>query len=158
MGIIYAIRCHASGKLYIGQTRLTLEKRWKGHLADARRGSPLPIHAAIRKYGSEAFTQEMVWEGESSFLNVEEILCIKLVEARNPKHGYNLAPGGNYVHAEHLTPAHRKAISLSCLGLQRSQATKDRMKISRQKLWNDPTYRTKVLKGITQPHKKNRPD
>ena len=52
-GYIYKIICLPTGKLYIGQTLRTIEKRWKRHIRDAKKGSEHKFHRAIRKYGAE---------------------------------------------------------------------------------------------------------
>ncbi len=57
-GYIYKIICLPTGKLYIGQTLRTIEKRWKRHIRDAKKGSEHKFHRAIRKYGEENFTVE----------------------------------------------------------------------------------------------------
>lgn len=57
-GYIYKIICLTTGKLYIGQTLRTIEKRWKRHIRDAKKGSEHKFHRAIRKYGAENFTVE----------------------------------------------------------------------------------------------------
>lgn len=57
-GYIYKIICLTTGKLYIGQTLRTIEKRWKRHIRDAKKGSEHKFHRAIRKYGEENFTVE----------------------------------------------------------------------------------------------------
>ena len=57
-GYIYKIICLTTGKLYIGQTLRTIEKRWKRHIRDAKKGSNHKFHRAIRKYGEENFTVE----------------------------------------------------------------------------------------------------
>jgi group I intron endonuclease len=54
-GIIYLIRNEIKGKGYVGQTILTLGKRWSLHQSDARLGEESPIYRAIRKYGVKNF-------------------------------------------------------------------------------------------------------
>ena len=57
-GYIYKIICLTTGKLYIGQTLRTIEKRWKRHIRDAKKGSEHKFHRAIRKHGADKFTVE----------------------------------------------------------------------------------------------------
>lgn len=57
-GYIYKITCLLTGKLYIGQTLRTIEKRWKRHIRDSKKGSDHKFHRAIRKYGEENFLVE----------------------------------------------------------------------------------------------------
>ena len=54
-GIIYGVRCRCNGKWYIGQT-VNYKRRKYNHLKNARHISDGCIfHAAIRKYGEDAF-------------------------------------------------------------------------------------------------------
>jgi group I intron endonuclease len=67
-GIVYLARCVTSGKPYVGQTysmkgksadRL-LEDRKRRHYNAAMNGATFPFHCAIRKYGADSFTWEIV--------------------------------------------------------------------------------------------------
>jgi group I intron endonuclease len=49
-----------SGKSYVGFTSAGADKRWAKHVWDAENGSRLPLHRAIRKYGSEVFTRSLL--------------------------------------------------------------------------------------------------
>ena len=55
-GIIYGARNTVTEKWYIGQTTVGIEKRRRQHLIDARNNyDRYAFHAAIRKYGEDAF-------------------------------------------------------------------------------------------------------
>ena len=58
--LIYLVTNLANGKKYVGQTRLRLEHRWKQHVRDAGNGSSTLIGAAIRKYGTDAFSVSII--------------------------------------------------------------------------------------------------
>ena len=60
MGYIYKVTNNINGKMYIGQTRRTIEQRWKQHIYDSFNNSldTSAFHCAIRKYGIEAFKIE----------------------------------------------------------------------------------------------------
>lgn len=61
MALVYKITNKVNGKIYIGETTRTLEQRWKEHCEQANNyeyGSLL--HAAIRKYGEDNFTKEII--------------------------------------------------------------------------------------------------
>lgn len=60
IGHIYCICCLANGKLYIGQTVKSIEKRFKEHKQAAKRGVPYRLYSAMRKYGVENFTIEEI--------------------------------------------------------------------------------------------------
>ena len=98
-GYIYKITCLANGKMYIGQTIKPIEKRFRGHLRDAKNGSGYYLHSAIRKYGPENFTVEEV---SSYMAETKKELKILLDETEKKyiqefnsfKNGYNLTLGG----------------------------------------------------------------
>jgi group I intron endonuclease len=86
-----------SGKAYIGQTRNNVEKRWNAHRYQANEevmDKHYAIHKAIRKYGWENFTKEVMmvcdyeWE-----LNEWEKIHIAEYNTLSPN-GYNLTEGG----------------------------------------------------------------
>jgi hypothetical protein len=58
---IYCVTHVASGRRYIGQTKLSAARRWKGHVSAASRGPRRTYFlAAIRKYGSGAFRLDTI--------------------------------------------------------------------------------------------------
>lgn len=85
-----------NGKIYIGQTKQTLEERFcngKGY-----RGCPY-INHAIEKYGWESVTTEIIQSNIPSLeeANKLEIYYIEKYDARNPDIGYNISIGGGIV-------------------------------------------------------------
>ena len=85
-----------NGKIYIGQTKQTLEERFcngKGY-----RGCPY-INHAIEKYGWTSVKTEIIQTDIPSQeeANKLEIYYIEKYEARNPNIGYNIAIGGGVV-------------------------------------------------------------
>lgn len=98
-GYIYKIICLATGKLYIGQTLRTIEKRWKRHIRDAKKGSEHKFHRAIRKYGEENFTVEellAVSAPTKKELKAQlDLLEIEYISRFNTREkGYNSTDGG----------------------------------------------------------------
>lgn len=89
-GIIYKITNKVNGKSYIGQTRYTLEFRWRQHI---HKKDNTYFHNAIRKYGPENFTLEVLEECSTSNLNEREIFYI--AKYNTFKEGYNLTTGGD---------------------------------------------------------------
>lgn len=89
-GIIYKVTNKVNGKSYIGQTRYTLEFRWRQHL---HKKDKTYFHNAIRKYGAENFSAEILEECPYSNLNEREIFYIAKYETF--KKGYNLTIGGD---------------------------------------------------------------
>ena len=101
-GYIYKIICLPTGKLYIGQTLRTTEKRWKRHIRDSKKGSDHKSHRAIRKYGEENFLVEELLtvsaptkEELKSQLDSLEIEYISRFNTREK--GYNSTDGGEGV-------------------------------------------------------------
>lgn len=89
-GIIYKITNKVNGKSYIGQTRYTLEFRWRQHI---HKKDDTYFHNAIRKYGIESFSLEILEECDYSKLNEREIFYI--AKYNTFKEGYNLTIGGD---------------------------------------------------------------
>lgn len=72
------------------------EDRWKQHIRAAVKGSRLYFSNAIRKYGSDAFTVEVIYRAETSDeLSKAEIALIALHQSHKPGNGYNMTPGGD---------------------------------------------------------------
>lgn len=89
-GIIYKITNKVNSKSYIGQTRYTLEFRWKQHI---HKQDNTYFHNAIRKYGADSFTREILEECNIEDLNSREIFYIAKFDTFNS--GYNLTIGGD---------------------------------------------------------------
>lgn len=86
-----------SGKKYVGITSRTLEARWKGHCANARRGSKLALHKAVRRYGEDAFKLDVLESVETWEKACErEKFWIAELGSKAPG-GYNLTDGGDGV-------------------------------------------------------------
>ena len=53
MGFIYKITNKLNGDSYIGQTKSTIEKRFKQHIKASKKNSINHFHNAINKYGAD---------------------------------------------------------------------------------------------------------
>jgi len=91
-GYVYGILNRVDGKVYIGQTRNAVHKRWMQHVA-ASATSPLPLHAAIREYGKECFTVHTLDVVPVSELRHWEQKRIAEHESLDPEKGYNRQGG-----------------------------------------------------------------
>lgn len=92
-GIIYKITNTINGKVYIGKTLETMEKRWKEHQKDSMRFTDRPLYRAMNKYGIKNFIIEVVEEPEIEMLSQRECYWI---EYYNSYHfGYNATLGGD---------------------------------------------------------------
>ena len=54
--IIYKSTNKITGKIYIGQTTHTLDKRIKGHINESKKDKNRPFLLSINKYGVDNFT------------------------------------------------------------------------------------------------------
>lgn len=95
--ICYIISSTAGDKVYVGYTSRPLERRLSQHFRDARNGSRLALHRAMRKYGFECFSIRVL----EAFANREEALnaeCRYIQELNSiAPHGYNMTAGGEGV-------------------------------------------------------------
>ena len=100
MHYIYKYTNKSNGHSYIGQTN-NLQKRFNGHKSESfnpkASGYWLPFHCAIRKYGIENFTYEILEEiadGESqNFINEREKYFINHYKTLISENGYNVTIG-----------------------------------------------------------------
>ena len=96
MPYIYKIVNNINGKIYIGKTTETIEKRWKEHVLDSKREKikNRPLYAAFNKYGVENFSIEAIEEvTEVELLNEREKFWIEYFGSF--KNGYNATTGGD---------------------------------------------------------------
>jgi group I intron endonuclease len=95
MASIYLIRNLVDGKGYVGQTVMTIARRWSGHKSDARRNDTF-LYQAMRKHGIENFSITEVVSCDPSLLNDLERHYIKFYGTYfSTGHGYNLTEGGD---------------------------------------------------------------
>lgn len=102
MTYIYKFTNKINGHCYIGQTN-NLQKRYNGHKSESFNpkvsGYWLPLHCAIRKYGIDNFTYEVIEEiadGESQdFINEREKYFIQYYHSLKDENGYNVTLGGD---------------------------------------------------------------
>lgn len=98
---IYKFTHNSSGKSYIGQTIQDPNQRRLEHISDSRHTTKeYHFHNAIRKYGIDAFTFDVI--AEASTLDELNLLEERFVEQYDSiNNGYNIRqPGGNKLHSE----------------------------------------------------------
>lgn len=92
--LIYKITNNINGKIYIGQTRYSLEKRKSQHYQKFKSGVKTKLYSAFRKYGWENFHWEVLeYANSKDKLNKLEIYYIELFDSIH--NGYNMVAGGN---------------------------------------------------------------
>jgi group I intron endonuclease len=93
---VYIIRCAISDKVYVGMTTTGIIKRWHSHVYYAKHGAKWPLYAAIRKYGKEYFTIEILEScAAMEELYHREVYWIEQYKSIAPN-GYNLLPGSRF--------------------------------------------------------------
>lgn len=92
---IYAVINTLNRKVYVGQTKKSLDERWARHKQLARNGVQRPLYSAIRKYGEEVFAVCTLERIETpTELDNRERYWIAEFEATNREKGYNITDGG----------------------------------------------------------------
>lgn len=133
IGYVYVVTNAATGKQYVGQTTGDPAARWKCHVKEALRHRAhgcRALHAAIRKYGSRAFS--LTWlriEGvNQEQLDRAESDTIARLSTLVPD-GYNLKSGGaggrhHEVSRARMSAAHRALPPFSAQHIERLRAAK----------------------------------
>lgn len=103
--LIYKAKNKLNGKVYIGQTKGSLENRKRQHLNSPNHSYATCTHfvRAIAKYGKSAFEWEVLATTESAdMLDQLETMYIAEYQSTDPNKGYNLLSGGSsgYTHAD----------------------------------------------------------
>ena len=94
MGYIYKITNIINGKLYIGQTKKTIEERFQTHLKNAKNHINRYLYDAMNKYGYNNFIPSLIEECEDNLLDEREIYWIAFYNTTDKKFGYNMTIGG----------------------------------------------------------------
>ena len=114
--IIYKITNLLNNKIYVGQTKRTLEERMSEHC----RKDKLPVDYAIKKYGIENFSVEILDTAETEQeLDQKEMKWVAFYNCVTPN-GYNLTKGSRktigYKHTKEAKEKMKKARSTAYLG------------------------------------------
>ena len=125
--IIYKATNIFDGKCYIGQTVKSLKKRRANHLYNTKNNKDnYYFHNAIRKYGPDNFTWEVLCECDSrEELDEMEYHYIKSFHSHVNEDGYNLTCGGSMGYT--LTEEARQRIRQRMSGRMVSEETKQKM-------------------------------
>ena len=96
MAYIYKITNLVNGKIYIGQTSMPLDERFRHHVHEAfTQKSNRPLYKAMRKYGKDNFIINCVEEVLLEDLNSKETYYISYYKSYAPLgFGYNATLGG----------------------------------------------------------------
>lgn len=140
--IVYIVENQENGRVYVGQTRRTLEIRKCQHEWAALRGNSMtPFHCAIRKYGAEAFIwHEYIRTNDLATLDYMERLVIA---NECPHRLYNVEDGGHTGSSGPLSEEHKAKMREArkggrpALGMKHSEAVKEIMAANRKKRWGE---------------------
>lgn len=132
---IYKITNLLNGKVYVGQTRTSVSKRFYRHKCKTNNTSA--INAAIQKYGVSNFSFEEIYNTlDLASVNWAEQYFINYFNSMTPA-GYNLRPGGHdYGQMSDLT---KSKISKSKTGKGNPKRLGE---------LRDESYRYKISKGL----------
>lgn len=91
---IYVIKNKVNNKIYVGRTTSSVERRFQRHVTDARNGSPLLIHKAMRSLGFSKFYFEVLDKAKNEIeLQQKESYWIETLKSYLPEIGYNMERG-----------------------------------------------------------------
>jgi len=133
-GIIYKATNKVNGKIYIGQTIQSLDKRVYDHIYYAlNERDDMYFHRAIRKYSEENFIWEIIVECNSlEELNKTEIEMIEKYDAFG--NGYNLTDGGEGIVGHKHTEETRRKIGEAQEGEKHHNYGKHHSKKTKKKI------------------------
>lgn len=145
---IYIIKNSINDKVYIGQTKNSLEYRFSRHktrIKDKNQNSAL--YAAFRKYGIENFWIESIEEGDFSKeeLNEKEIYYIQKFNSVSPN-GYNMQYGGNCSNVSDETKEKMREIMKG-----REVIWGDKISKTMKEKWKDENYRSHMSQAHRHP-------
>ena len=143
---IYMITCKITCKSYIGKTIGKIRQRVMYHLNGNTPGC-VALHSAIKKYGKENFTWEVLHENViPELLSMFEMEAINTYNTLSPN-GYNLTAGGETgFQSEETIQKRTETLRANppMLGRKHSEKSKQQMSISRTGSKRPPETRKKM--------------
>jgi len=131
---VYLVKNKFNGKGYVGITTVNIDWRIAGHLKDVEKGSTLPFHLALRKYGIESFDISSLQDCESTDeLKLAEVYWIDKLSTFIDNHGYNATRGGDGIFGHKHTLETRKKQSMSARNKIVSSIARSNMSIAQKK-------------------------
>lgn len=126
---VYKITNKVNNKVYIGITSKGISARWKEHIYSAEHDCPFKLHRAIRKYGKENFSVELIdfansWEE----LTKKEQQYISEYNSLQDEFGYNMTEGGDGTFGKIVSEETKEKIRQKAIGREVTEAT--RIKLS----------------------------
>lgn len=134
VGCVYLAVCNINGKGYVGKTVRSIDFRRRRHQSDASRGSCLPFHRALIKYGFSNFSWFVLCKSRHDQLYRLEKDCVILMGTKCPD-GYNLTDGGPGCLGHGFSETHRRRLSAALRGRKFSEAHLRAMSVSRRAIF-----------------------
>jgi len=143
MAKIYCIK-HLDRIVYVGYTSMSIERRWTMHRSHAKRGYKYILYRAMRKYGIQDFSIELIADyalPDDYVANVCEPFWIRHLRTHKNFGGYNMTWGGELppsTKGRKHTPEHRARVADARRGKAHSPETRAKISASmkRRKLVN----------------------
>jgi group I intron endonuclease len=143
-GIIYCAINKINGKIYIGQTIKTLQKRINNHKYDAKISKNY-FHRSLQKYGIENFSWGIIdYAYTKKDLDDKEKWWISYYDTIQK--GYNILKGGQI----RLTPEIYKKIGESNIGRKHSEETKKKISKGNKGKIISEEHRNKISKKMKE--------
>jgi group I intron endonuclease len=150
MASVYKITCSVTGKIYVGWTKQSTEKRWQRHL---RLDKKCYLRNCISLYGADSFRIEIIAADlsidEAKRMEVALIRDLKLNICRYPDgNGMNMTDGGEGTIGYVATDDHRKNLSIANMGKKRNPEICLKFSLAKQGEKNPSYRRPKTAKQI----------
>ena len=170
IGHIYCVTCLPTGKLYFGQTVMSIERRFGKHISKALRNPQCKFHRAIRKYGSDNFRiEEVMWveaptkQALKAKLDFLERHFIQKFDTR--RNGYNETDGGEGSLGVQLSNETKRKISEKnsganhyCFGKHLNSETKKKISSKHKGKKLSEEHRRKLSENHADFRKENHPN
>lgn len=101
MSVIYEFVNNINQKIYVGQA-IDYKQRIRTHKFNSKKNKNTPFYNALKKYGWENFSINVIEECEENKLNEREIYWIEEKKSLYPN-GYNLLEGGKQARHTNIT-------------------------------------------------------
>ena len=151
MGYIYKITNQINNKIYIGQTKKTIEERFKVHIKNAKNHINRYLYDAMNCYGFDNFHVSMIEECDNSLLDEREKYWIKFYQSNNKEYGYNMTIGGGggdtWTNNPHKQETSQK-IRQANLGSKRTLEQRKRMSEAQKGVYYIPIDKEEFLQDI----------
>ncbi len=164
MSVIYEFINNSNQKVYVGQA-IDYKQRIRTHKFNLKQDKNTPFYNALKKYGWENFSINIIEECEENKLNEREVYWIEEKNSLYPN-GYNLLEGGNQAKHTDIT---KQKISSGKKGIKFSQShienlrkshlgyimpEEQKKKISESNKGKVFSEETKIKLKYSQPHRR----